>query len=181
MPSRSYTNSQKRADKPLLGVRIAGKDIFDIEGFKTSLCNRAWIEYHAPKSETAPCLKRLQDLGAIIVGKTHLNAMVVREESMECVEFLAPFNPRGDGYQTPSGSSTGSCVALAAYPWIDFTLGSDSQSPIISSTHKTIHSNVPILYLANGSCRKPAYWMGCFAIRPTTGVLDTRGVASFCP
>lgn len=66
-------------------------------------------------------------------------------------------------------------------PWIDFTLGSDSQSPIISSTHKTIHSNVPILYLANGSCRKPAYWMGYFAIRPTTGVLDTRGVASFCP
>lgn len=115
MPSRSYTNSQKRADKPLLGVRIAGKDIFDIEGFKTSLCNRAWIEYHAPKSETAPCLKRLQDLGAIIVGKTHLNAMVVREESMECVEFLAPFNPRGDGYQTPSGSSTRSCVALAAF------------------------------------------------------------------
>ncbi|TGO51362.1 hypothetical protein BOTNAR_0359g00120 [Botryotinia narcissicola] len=158
VPSRSYS-VVKSSDKPLSGVRIAVKDIFDIKGFRTSLCNRAWTEYHAPKSETALSVQRLQDLGAVIVGKTRLNAMLVREETMECVEFLAPFNPRGDGYHTPSGSSTGSCVALAAYPWLDFTLGSDT----------------------NGSCRKPAYWMGCFAIRPTTGVLDTHGVASFCP
>ncbi|KAI0099796.1 amidase [Nemania sp. FL0031] len=159
VPSRCYTSATNSADQPLAGVRIVVKDIFDIKGLKTSLCNRAWCEYYAPKAETAPCIAHLQELGAIIVGKARLNAMVVREEPMECVEFLAPFNPRGDGYQTPSGSSSGSCVALAAYPWIDFALGSDT----------------------NGSCRKPAYWMACFAIRPTTGVLQTRGVASFCP
>lgn len=129
VPSRSYSSSKKDPNKPLLGVRITVKDIFDIKNFKTTLCNRAWTEYHAQKAETAPSVQRLQDLGAVIVGKTRLNAMVVREEPMECVEFLAPFNPRGDGYQTPSGSSTGSCVALAAYPWLDFSLGSDSQFP----------------------------------------------------
>ncbi|TGO08218.1 hypothetical protein BTUL_0220g00080 [Botrytis tulipae] len=158
VPSRSYS-IVKPPDKPLAGFRIAVKDIFDIKGFKTSLCNRAWNEYHTPKSETARSVQRLQDLGAVIVGKTRLNAMIVREEAMECVELLPPFNPRGNGYQTPSGSSSGSCVAVAAYPWLDFTLGSDT----------------------NGSCRKPAYWMGCFAIRPTAGVLDMHGVASFCP
>ena len=126
VPSRAYSSSRTVADKPLLGVRIAIKDMFDVKGFHTSLCNRAWSEYHGKKTETAACVKRLQDLGAVLLGKTRLNAMVVREETVECVEFLAPFNPRGDGYQTVSGSSTGSCVALAAYPWIDFTLGSDS-------------------------------------------------------
>ena len=101
--------------------------MFDVKWFRTSLCNRAWSEYHGEKTVTATCVKRREDLGAVIVGKTRLNAMAVREETMECVEFLAPFNPRGDGYQTVSGSSSGSCVAVAAYPWIDFALGSDSQ------------------------------------------------------
>ncbi|KAI9154909.1 Scytalone dehydratase-like protein Arp1 [Paramyrothecium foliicola] len=158
VPSRCYSTARKVAGKPLLGARIVVKDIFDIKGSKTSLCNRAWLEYHSPKNATAPSVERLQALGAVIVGKTRLNAMIVREETMECVEFLAPFNPRGDGYQTSSGSSSGSCVALSAYPWVDFALGSDT----------------------NGSCRKPAYWMGCYAIRPTTDAIDTRGIASFC-
>ncbi len=127
VPSRSYSSSIKLPGKSLLGIRIAVKDMFDIKDFKTTLCNRAWIEYHNPKSETAACVQRLMDLGAIVVGKTRLNGMVIREEPMECVEFVAPFNPRGDGYQTLAGSSTGSCVALAAYHWLDFALGSDSK------------------------------------------------------
>ncbi|KAH8753093.1 amidase [Diaporthe sp. PMI_573] len=158
VPSRSYYG-QESPDKPLLGWRIAVKDMFDISGSQTTLCNRAWGDFHGVKSTTASSIRRLQDLGACIVGKTRLNAMLVREETMECVEFLAPFNPRGDGYQTSSGSSSGSCAALGAYPWIDFAIGSDT----------------------NGSCRKPAYWNGCYAVRPTHGVLSTDGVASFCP
>jgi Asp-tRNA(Asn)/Glu-tRNA(Gln) amidotransferase A subunit family amidase len=132
VPSRCYSSAKRVSDKPLLGARIVVKDIFDIQGSKTSLCNRAWLDYYPPKAKTAPSIERLQALGAIIVGKTRLNAMIVREETMECVEFIAPFNPRGDGYQTSSGSSSGSCVALAAYPWLDFALGSDSQSKYLS-------------------------------------------------
>jgi Asp-tRNA(Asn)/Glu-tRNA(Gln) amidotransferase A subunit family amidase len=115
VPPRSYTLGKKIASK-LLGVRITVKDVFDIKGFPTSLCNRAWSEYYGAKSTTAPAIEALQKLGAVIVGKTKLNAMLVREEAMECVEFLAPYNPRGDGYQTSSGSSSGSCAALDAYP-----------------------------------------------------------------
>lgn len=126
VPPRSYFLGRKIANKPLLGVRIAAKDVFEIEEFPTSLCNRAWSEYHGAKTATAPAIKALQKLGAVIVGKTRLNAMLVREETMECVEFLAPCNPRGDGYQTPSRSSSGGCAAIAAYPWIDYTNGSDS-------------------------------------------------------
>jgi hypothetical protein len=181
VPSRCYSSAREVAGKPLLGIRFVVKDIFDIKGFNTSLCNRAWTEYHAPKTKTAPSVERLQALGAVIVGKTRLNAMVVREECMECVEFLAPFNPRGDGYQTPSGSSTGSCVALSAYPWIDLAIGSDSELIVPTAISLWKSALIELHLPANGSCRKPAYWMACFAIRPTTGVLDTTGIASFCP
>jgi Asp-tRNA(Asn)/Glu-tRNA(Gln) amidotransferase A subunit family amidase len=140
-------------------MRIVVKDMFDIAGTKTTLCNKAWRDLYPAASETAPAVQSLLSKGAIIVGKTKLNAMIVREETMECVEYIAPFNPRGDGYQTSSGSSSGGCAALAAYEWLDFAIGSDT----------------------NGSCRKPAHWNGVFAMRPTHGVLSTKGVASFCP
>lgn len=133
VPPQSYSRSADLTEKPLADVTIAVKDMFDIEGSRTTLCNRAWTEYQSPKDETAPCIKRLQDLGAWVVGKTRLNAMVVREEAMECVEFLAPSNPRGDGYQTSSGSSSGSCAALGAYRWVDFAIGSDSMSALFHS------------------------------------------------
>ncbi|OCK76177.1 amidase [Lepidopterella palustris CBS 459.81] len=157
VPSRCYFKKSKA--RPLNGERIVVKDVFDMKGFPTSLCNKAWRELYGPQKETAVSLQILVDKGAIIVGKARLNAMIVREETMECVEFLAPFNPRVDGYQTSSGSSSGSCAALGAYDWLDFAIGSDT----------------------NGSCRKPAHWNGCYAIRPTHGVLDTKGLVSFCP
>ncbi|EED15436.1 hypothetical protein TSTA_048760 [Talaromyces stipitatus ATCC 10500] len=42
-------------------------------------------EYHGTKSANAPAIETLQMIGAVIVGKTKLNAMLVREETMECV------------------------------------------------------------------------------------------------
>jgi len=37
----------------------------------------------------------------------------------------APFNPRGDGYQTPAGSSKGAAAALSGYEWLDFAFATD--------------------------------------------------------
>ncbi|KAI5919671.1 amidase signature domain-containing protein [Camillea tinctor] len=97
--------------------------------------------------------------GAIIVGKVKLQVMIVREEPVEAVEFTDPFNPRGDGYQVPSGSSSGSANAIGSYDWLDLCLGSDT----------------------NGSVRKPAHYNGCHTIRPTTGIMNTDGVVGFSP
>lgn len=145
VPSRCYY-SQQLPGKPLLGWRIVVKDILDIEGSQTTLCNRAWGEFHGTKPTTASCIRRLQELGAYIIGKARLNAMLVREETIECVEFLAPFNPRGDEYQTSSGSSSGSCAALAAYSWVDFAIGSDSTSPFMFlSRHRRREFSVDLL------------------------------------
>jgi hypothetical protein len=61
------------------------------------------------------------------VGKVKLQAMIMREEPLECFEFTAPFNPRGDGYQVPSGNSHASAAGISSYEGLGFSLGSDSR------------------------------------------------------
>lgn len=67
VPSRLYFT--KTADKPLAGVRIGIKDIYDIKGLRTSNGNRAWYWFYPPATNTAPPVQNLIDAGAIIVGK----------------------------------------------------------------------------------------------------------------
>lgn len=96
MPSRYYYKASK--SRPLDGARIGVKDNIDIAGHKTTLCNRALEDLYPAKTKNEACVQVLLDAGAIIVGKTRLQAMIMREEPLEAVEFTAPFNPRGDGY-----------------------------------------------------------------------------------
>ncbi|KAI0189043.1 amidase [Astrocystis sublimbata] len=157
VPSRCYfTPSPSR---PLDGVRIGVKDNIEIEGHKTTLNNRSWRQLYPPAARHADCVQRLIDAGAIIVGKLKLQAMIMREEPVEAVEFTSPFNPRGDGYQVLSGSSNGSAAAIGSYDWLDFTLGSDT----------------------NGSVRKPAHYNGCFSVRPSMDIMNTDGVLGQFP
>lgn len=67
VPSRLYYT--KTAAKPLAGVRLGIKDIYDINGVKTGCGNRAYYDLYPARSETAPAVQRLIDAGAVIVGK----------------------------------------------------------------------------------------------------------------
>ena len=128
MPSRiSVEPSQIHL---LGGIRIAVKDMSHIQGLRTSLGNRGYFELYQPCAKTAVSIKRLIDAGASIIGKTKLSSFASREEPTECVDFQAPFNPRGDGYQSPAGSSSSSGAAVAAYDWLDFAIWSDSKTLI---------------------------------------------------
>ena len=73
------------------------KDIFQIKGIRTSLCNRAYYELYPPATETAGCIDILRQLGAIIVGTTKLASFAATEEPIECVDFQAPWTPCADG------------------------------------------------------------------------------------
>ncbi|KAH7092427.1 amidase signature domain-containing protein [Paraphoma chrysanthemicola] len=157
VPSRLYFC--RTENRPLDGIRIAIKDVYHLNGLRTSVCNRAYHDLYPPRTETAHCIETLISLGAIVVGKTHLSSFAWREEPTECVDYPAPFNPRGDGYQSPAGSSSGSGAAIAAYEWLDITLGTDT----------------------TGSGRRPALWNGCFAIRPSTNILSCEGMVPTCP
>ncbi|PVH87325.1 amidase signature enzyme [Cadophora sp. DSE1049] len=151
VPSR--LQGREVSNRPLQGWRIAVKDIFRIEGIKTSVCNRAFFELYPPATQTAACVEILEQKGACILGTTKLASFAATEEPIECVDYQAPWNPRADGYQSPAGSSSGSGVAVASYAWVDIAIGSDT----------------------SGSGRRPGHWNGCFAHRPSHGVLPTEG------
>ena len=151
VPSRFHSKKTNR--KPLAGWRIAVKDIFEIKGIHTSLCNWAYWSLHPPATATAGCIRRLLEAGASVVGTTKLASFAATEEPLECIDFQAPWNPRADGHQSPAGSSSGSGVAVASYPWLDIAIGSDT----------------------SGSGRRPGHWNGCFAMRPSHGVLPVDG------
>ncbi len=80
-----------------------------------------------PCDKTAKSIQKLIDAGAEIVGKNKLSSFAAREAPTESVDYQAPFNPRGDGYQYPAGSSSGSAAAVASYDWLDFAIGTDSE------------------------------------------------------
>ncbi|KAG5803276.1 hypothetical protein H9Q74_012181 [Fusarium xylarioides] len=107
-------------------LRVAVKDCFRVSGMKTSLCNKAYHELSEPATFTADMIQALIDDGAHILGLTKLSSMIAREEPMDAVDYPTAFNPRGDGYQSPAGSSSGSAAAVAAYYWLDCAIGTDT-------------------------------------------------------
>ncbi len=158
VPSRLYFTPS--AEKPLAGKRVAVKDIFDIAGLKTSCGNRAFFDLYPAKNETAPAIQRFIDGGAIIVCKTFPSQFANGETATaDWVDYHAPYNPRGDGYQDGSSSSTGSGVAIAAYDWLDYAIGSDT----------------------GGSMRGPAAANGVYGNRPSHGSVSLDGVMPLSP
>lgn len=113
---------------PLRGVRFAVKDMFAIQGLRVTAGNRAYYSLQSsPAPTTCPALRRLLGAGAELTGTLRLGSLVAREEPSEAADYHAPFNPRGDGYQSAWSSSGGSGAAIAAYDWLDFTIAQDSE------------------------------------------------------
>lgn len=126
----SRLHSYPSATKPLHGKRIAVNELFALHGLRMALSNRAYYAVSCPALATAPAIQRVLEAGAILVGATKCSSMLSWEDPFEAIDFHAPFNPRGDGYQSPVGSSCGGAVAIAAYDWLDFAIGSDSKAPV---------------------------------------------------
>lgn len=128
VPSRLY--SLPTLKKPLAGKRIVIKDNYRLSGVKSTFSSRSYEATYGPDKDTAILVQKLIKLGAIIVGKSKMSAFESAEEPTDqWVDFHAPFNPRGDGYQTPAGSSNGAAAALSGYDWLDFAFGTDSRYP----------------------------------------------------
>jgi hypothetical protein len=87
VPSRLYYT--KTAAKPLAGVRIGVKDLFDIAGLKRSNGNRAWYHLYPPAKNTASAIQNLIDAGAIIVGKLKLSQFANGEAAT--ADWVSPF------------------------------------------------------------------------------------------
>lgn len=93
---------------PLHGIPIAVKDIFDVEGLPTTAAMPSRLNHRA--EGTATIVRRLEDAGAILIGKLTLAEGVFAES---VPPFSRPVNPwNADHY--PGASSSGNGVAVAA-------------------------------------------------------------------
>ncbi|KAF5578004.1 amidase signature domain-containing protein [Fusarium pseudocircinatum] len=135
-------------------LRVAVKECFLVHGIKTSLCNKAYYQLSEPATFTADVVQALIDDSAHILGLTKLSSMIALEEPMDAVDYPTAFNPRGDGYQSAAGSSSGSAAAVAAYDWLDCAIGTDT----------------------SGSGRRPALANGIWQFRPSHDSVPLRGL-----
>ncbi|KAF2110645.1 glutamyl-tRNA amidotransferase [Lophiotrema nucula] len=158
VPSKLYF--ERTAEKPLAGVRIGIKDIYDIKGLRTSDGNRAHYWLYGPANATATPVQRLIDAGAQIVGKMITSQFANGEAATaDWVDYHEAFNPRGDGYQDTSSSSSGGGAGTAAYAWLDISLGSDT----------------------GGSVRNPAQVQGVYGNRPSHGLVGLEHTMPLSP
>jgi Asp-tRNA(Asn)/Glu-tRNA(Gln) amidotransferase A subunit family amidase len=64
-----------RAKPALYGVPVSLKDCFDLAGFVTTVGTRFYAQHNVPAREDSAVAARLKEVGAIIVGKTHLHPL----------------------------------------------------------------------------------------------------------
>ena len=136
--------------RPLAGIPIACKDLFDIAGMVTTAASPSRVN-DPPAVTDSEVVKRLRDAGAILLGKTVLHEFALGATGVN-PHFGTPPNPwRTD--RLPGGSSSGSAVAVAigAAP---LALGSDT----------------------GGSIRVPSAHCGLSGIKPSYGFVSKRGV-----
>ena len=140
------------APLPLYGVPFAVKDNIDVAGCPTTAACPAYA--YRPEA-TAFAVQRLLDAGAMLIGKTNLDQFATG-----LVGTRSPYGACHNAFNAAyisGGSSSGSAVAVAA-GLVSFALGTDTA----------------------GSGRVPAGFNNIVGLKPTPGVVSTRGVVPAC-
>lgn len=135
--------------RPLEGLPLAVKDLFDTEGLRTTYGSRVFAG-HVPAADAA-AVRLAKQAGAIVVGKAATD---------EFAYGIAGVNPHQGPSRNPwqpervsGGSSSGCGVALAARQ-VPLALGSDT----------------------GGSIRSPAAFCGVVGFKGTWGAVPTAGM-----
>jgi allophanate hydrolase len=137
---------------PLYGVPFAVKDNIDVAGCPTTAACPAFS--YMPKV-TAYAVLRLQEAGALLIGKTNLDQFATGLVGTRS-PYGACFNSFDKAY-IAGGSSSGSALAVATGA-VSFALGTDTA----------------------GSGRVPAAYNNIVGLKPTRGRVSTHGVVPAC-
>ena len=132
---------------PLHGLPIAVKDLANAAGLPTSMGSPAFAGKPAATSDII--VQRMQDAGAITIGKTNTPEFGLGSHTFNPV-FGATENATRAG-RSAGGSSGGAAVALAC-GMVPLADGSDMM----------------------GSLRNPAGWNGVYGFRPSWGLVPSE-------
>ena len=142
------TLQQESTDGPLAGLSFAVKDNIDVQGLPTTAGCPAFA--YTPE-ESATVVHRLLDAGAALAGKTNLDQFACGLNGTRSPYGVVPnaLNP----LYVSGGSSSGSAYVVATGQ-VDFALGTDTA----------------------GSGRVPAGLNNIVGLKPSRGLISTRGV-----
>lgn len=140
---------------PLHGVPVLIKDNVETSDHMMSTAGSlALAGWYAPKD--APLIERLRNAGAVILGKTNLSEWA----NFRSTHSLSGWSGRGGQCRnpyatdrTPSGSSSGSAVAVSSN-FCAIAVGTETDGSIVS----------------------PASINGIVGIKPTVGLVSRRGI-----
>lgn len=134
---------------PLHGIPIALKDLVDTAGVRTTAASAVFAD-RVPK-EDAEVVRRLKAAGAVSLGKLNMHEFAYGDSSAP--SHYGPVRNPWDTARVPGGSSGGSAAAVAA-GLCYMAIGSDT----------------------GGSIRQPAAYCAIAGLKPTYGLVSTRGV-----
>lgn len=140
------------AEKPLLGVPIALKDLLAHRGQPLNCSSKILGNYRSPYDATV--VEKLKAAGAIVFGRLNMDEFAMGS-STETSAFQTTLNP-WDLTRIPGGSS-GGCAASVAANMAFASIGSDT----------------------GGSIRQPAALCGVVGVKPTYGLVSRYGLTAF--
>jgi len=141
----------------LLGVPVAQKDIFCIEGSRTTCGSKILENFVAPY--TATVVQNMHNAGLVSLGKTNMDefAMGSSNENSYFGPVLNPWSKNSDTKRlVPGGSSGGSAAAVAAR-LVPAATGTDT----------------------GGSIRQPAAFCNLTGVKPSYGRCSRYGMVAF--